>query len=260
MLIVRNGPNSIMPPTVAGALATIPVGQKVLRAAHEQVATLVKAKRKFGRAGDADSNGLADGLDGQVCHAEPERSRGTKVDAVEAAVDAKGGGEAAGATGQVKEVRCFAMALHLSDAFKRLHSAYENGGSRALRFADDVQHEMRAIVEENISMAGSKVHRTDSRRWTAEVVTRGIAGRVGFHLDDAPAETSRGKIVHNNFANQEARELGSCFRKFITFQTAQREFFDGTVHRKLSYLPGAGLFWPSDGDRMRRRSSGETRS
>jgi len=69
----------------------------VFGTADERIAAFVEAKESIGSAGDADSNALDDGADAMLCHAEPERARSAKIEAVVAAIDLKGGGKAAGA-------------------------------------------------------------------------------------------------------------------------------------------------------------------
>ena len=152
------------------------------------------------------------------------------------------------------------MALHQCNAFERLDGADENGRGGSFWLADDVEHEMRAVVEEDIGVTGSKIHRADSRSRTAEVVARRIAGRIGFDFYNAGAKTARGEIVHDNLANQEAREFDGVLWKFRALQTTERECLAGVAHGENVYLLEARFEGAADRDALRWRSSGETRS
>src|ERR1700675_2660294 len=98
------------------------------------------------------------------------------------------------------------MTLHQFDAIERLESANENrcGGPGGL--TDDVEHEVRAVVEKNVRVAAGEIHGANARRGTAEVMTSGIAGRVCFRFDNAAAEASTREIVDDHFADEEAGE------------------------------------------------------
>jgi hypothetical protein len=198
--------------------------QEMLGAAHEGIPTLVEAKREIGGAGDADSNGFADGADGEVCFAEPERAGDAEIEAIMAAANSKGSGEAAWATSEIEKASGLAMTLHQLDAFEGFKSPDENGCGDSLRLADDVQHEMSAVVEKDIDVTRSEIHRTDAWGGTAEMVTCGIAGRVGFDFDDASAETPNREIVDDDLADEEARELDGFWREFRALHLAEREF------------------------------------
>jgi hypothetical protein len=122
------------------------------------------------------------------------------------------------------------MALHQVDALERLESANENrrGGPGGL--TDDVEHEVRAVVEENVCVTGSEIHGANARRGTAEVMTSGIAGRVCFRFDDAATEASTGKIVDDHFADEKAGEGDSIDREFRAAKTADGEYWIAFVH------------------------------
>src|SRR5882672_12350821 len=98
------------------------------------------------------------------------------------------------------------MTLHQFDAIERLKSANEDRRGGAGGLADDVEHEVRAVVEKNIRVTGSEIHGANARRGSAKMVTRGITGGIGFRLDDAAAESSSGEIVDDYFADEE--EIG----------------------------------------------------
>src|SRR6266404_3732655 len=106
------------------------------------------------------------------------------------------------------------MALHEFDAIESLESANEDRRSGAGGLADDVEHEMRAVVEKNVCVTGSEIHGANARRGPAEVMARGIAGRVCLRFDDAAAEAATGEIVDDHFADEKAGEGDSIDRKF----------------------------------------------
>ena len=180
--------------------------KKTLGAADERIASFVEAEREIGGAGDADSNGLAQRSRRMARDAQPERTASTEIESIVAAIDSKGGGETARAAREIEKASGLAMALHEFDAAERFQGADENGGGRSRGFADDVEHEVRAVIEEHVDVAGSKIHGADARRRPAKMVTGGIAGRVGFRFHDAPAEASGAEIVNNDFADEEARK------------------------------------------------------
>jgi hypothetical protein len=122
-----------------------------------------------------------------------------------AAVDFKSGREASGAAGEIEKSRRFAMALHEFDALQRFDSADEDRGGDAGAFADDIEHEVRPIVEKDISMAGGEIHRTYARSWATKVMSGGITGRIRFRFHDAAAEPAFDEIVDDDFSDEKAR-------------------------------------------------------
>src|SRR5207247_3965465 len=111
--------------------------------------------------------------------AQPERAGSAQVETVVAAVDLKSRCEASGAAREVEKPNGFAVALHEFDAFERFERTDENRRGYSGGLADDVQHEVRAVIEKNVGVAGSKIHRANTRRGPAEMMSRGIAGRIG---------------------------------------------------------------------------------
>jgi hypothetical protein len=73
-------------------------------------------------------------------------------------------------------------------------------------------------------VARREVHRTDARSRTAEMMSRGIAGRIGLRFHDAAAEASRGEIVDDNSSDKETSEIDGVRRKFSAAKAADREF------------------------------------
>lgn len=178
--------------------------EQALGAADERIAAFEETQRKIGRARDADANSFADGAGGMLCHAEPERAGCAEVYAIVAAVDEKGGGQAAGAAGEIEKATGVAVLLHQFDSIERLKGAYENGGGDSCWLADDVEHEVRAVVEKDVGVALGEIHGANARGGAAEMVAGGIARRIGFGFDDASADAAIGKVVDNHFADEEA--------------------------------------------------------
>ncbi len=187
--------------------------------------------------------------------AKPERTRGAKVEAVVAAIDLKSGGEASGAAREIKKLTGLAVALHELDAIEGFKSADKNSRGDSGRLADDVEHEVRAVIEKNVGMAGLKIHRTNARSRAAKMMPSGIAGWISFRLHDAAAQAARGKIVDNDFSDEETRQFDGVRRKFGATEAADCEFlpggFQSVASRGHGMLSQRGSFC---------KSSGETRS
>ena len=119
-----------------------------------------------------------------------------------AAIDLQSLREAAWTAREIEESGGFAVALHDFGSFERLERANQDGSGGFWRLADDIEHKVRTVVEENVDVAGSKIHGFDARRGPAKVMTGGIARRISFGLDDAAADATRRQIVDDNFADE----------------------------------------------------------
>jgi len=138
------------------------------------------------------------------------------------AVDLECGGEASGAPREIKKSTGLAVFLHEFEALERFDCTDQDRGSCSGRLAHNIQHEVRAVIEKNVGVTGREIHRTDSRSRAAEVMSRGITGRIGLRLHDAPAEASGGEIVDDNFSDKETSEFDSVRWKLATTQTVDR--------------------------------------
>jgi len=161
--------------------------EQVLGTADERVASLVEAEELIGRPRDADSNGFADEPGGMLRRAEPQCAGSAKVEAVVAAVDLKSGGKTAGASRKIENPCGLAVLLHECDAIERFKRADEDSCSGPGRFADNIEHEVRAVVEENVGVTGGQIHRANTRRGSSEMMACGIAGRICFRFYNAAA-------------------------------------------------------------------------
>jgi hypothetical protein len=158
--------------------------------------------------------------------AEPKRAGSAEVQAIVAAVDEKGGSEAAGAAGEIEKTSGVAISLHQFDAVKGFEGANEDGRGCAGRFADNVEHEVRAVIEKDVRVALREIHRTNAGSGAPEVMTGRIARRIGFGFHDAAAEAPDGKVVDDDFADEETRESYGVLRKFRAAETADGKFWD----------------------------------
>src|SRR6266436_5687435 len=77
--------------------------EEALGAADEGIATLVKAKESIGGTSNTDADRAFDEANRMTGFAQPERARGTKVEAIVAAIDFKGRGEASGPAGEIEK-------------------------------------------------------------------------------------------------------------------------------------------------------------
>jgi len=91
-------------------------------------------------------------LDGRF--AQPERAGGAKVEPVVAAIDLKSGGEASRTAREIKKLTGLAVALHELDTIEGLECADQDGRCDSSRLAHDIQHEVRAVIEKNVGVAG----------------------------------------------------------------------------------------------------------
>jgi len=141
-----------------------------------------------------------------------------------AAVYLKGGGKPSGAASKIKRPSGLAMALHEFDAIEGFERADENRCGDSSGLTHDIQHEVRAVIEKNVGVAGSEIHRANARSRAPEMVPGRIAGRIRFRFHDAAAQPARRKIVDDDFSNKKAGELDSVRRKGGATKGAKREF------------------------------------
>jgi hypothetical protein len=85
------------------------------------------------------------GIAGRRDVAEPQRTRGAKVDAVDATVDVQRLGKPARTAREIVETICAALALHLLGPFDRLKRADQHSTADSGEFGADIEHEVIAI-------------------------------------------------------------------------------------------------------------------
>lgn len=106
--------------------------------------------------------------------------------------------------------------LHEFDAFQWLKCADQNRGRNSFGLTNHIQHEVRAIVKENVGMTRREIHGANARRWAAVVMTGGIPRGIGFGFNDTAADSPRRQFVDDNFSDEEARQRDGVHRKFRT--------------------------------------------
>jgi len=134
---------------------------------------------------------FSDWPDGMAGFAQPERAGSAKVEPVVAAVDLKSGRKPSGAACEIEKSSGLAVALHELDAIEGFERADENRRGDSCGLAHDIQHEVRAVIEKNVGVSWSEIHRANARSGAAEMMSRGIARRVGFRFHDPAAQAAR---------------------------------------------------------------------
>jgi len=92
--------------------------------------------------------------------------------------------------GEIQKPRGSAMMLHQVNSLQWFKGADQDTAGDAVRFAADVQHEMGAIVKENVGVTVMQIHGAYAWSGTAIVMACWVAGRVGFSFHNAPTHTS----------------------------------------------------------------------
>jgi len=174
----------------------------------------------IGGVSDTYADRFSNRPDGMVAFAEPKRALGAEVKTVVTAVDLKRGGKAARTAGEIKKPSGLAVLAHDLEAIEWFERSDEYGRGDSGRLAHDIEHKVRAVVEKNVGMARRKIHRTNARSRAAEMMSGGIAGRIGFRFHDAAAEAAGGEIADDNLSDKEASELDGISRKFSAKEAA----------------------------------------
>ena len=73
------------------------------------------------------------------------------------------------------------------------------------------------------------------------MMSGGIAGRIGFRLNDATAEAARGEIVDDNSSDEEASEIDGVRWKLSAAEAADGEFCREFVHGRESLWSGGAI-------------------
>jgi len=196
----------------------------------------VKAKDLIGGSRNADAYSLSDAPDRMAGFAQPEGARSAQVESVVAAADLKSRCQASGAAGEIEKPSGLTVAVHEFDAVQRFECADENRRGDSRWLAHHIQHEVRAVIEKNVGVARSEIHRANARSRAAEMMSSWIAGWISFRFHDAAAKPASGKIVDDNFSNQKTRELDGVRWKFGAAEPANWEclqrVFQGDARRR----------------------------
>ena len=101
-----------------------------------------------------------------------------------------------------------AAAPHDRDAFLRIERADEHRRGKARRLRHDVDQTMNAVIQVDVRMTGRTVERLVAPRRPWRCMTRGIGlAYVGFDLDDHAAGEDAAPPVHENLAEEIARDV-----------------------------------------------------
>jgi hypothetical protein len=189
-------------------------------AADKGAGALIEAKEAMRGAGDADAFALAEegaakfGCGTPSECTQPEGARGTKVCAVEGAIDMQSGRQASRTTGEVERSCGLAATLHLLDTFQGLQGADQDAAAGSRGLGADVEHEVVAVGEIDVGVATAEKHGAIARGGSAKVVRGRIARRVGFGFDDPAAKAAAREFADDDFADQKASQRHGVQREF----------------------------------------------
>src|SRR5262249_39952511 len=192
------------------------------RAADEGIATFIEPEHPVRFLGDADADAGGDLGFVPTGFAEPQRIAGEEIDAVEAGIDAEGGGEPAGTAGEVAWPVGTAAACHQADAVERLDGAQQGARPDAGLLARDVEGEPAAIDEIDIGVAAVEKERAVAARLTAEGMAARIADDIGLGLDDAAAGSALLAVMNQDAADQVARQRHRLGWELLATKRARR--------------------------------------
>ena len=184
------------------------LGAKPEGTAYEGIPALVEAETAVSCPRNTDPGADTD---------RPHRLRGAakpepalpraEINAIEAFIDFQCRGKAPRAACQVKQARNPSVTLHPSNSVQRLKRADQGASPHTGHFACDVKEPAGSVGETNVRRAMSKKQGGVRLRVTRKSVARGVANRIGFGLDDPPADPALRKVVDKCLADQEACEL-----------------------------------------------------
>jgi hypothetical protein len=202
------------------------LGVQAGRAAYEAASTFIETQqavrgfRDSDAAADSHSHGPVEiepfgvSLARGCRFSEPQRTGRAQIDAVHAAIDVEGLGQAAGPASEIEEAIGAPASFHLSDAFQWLEGANEYPASYSRGFRADVEHEVVAVGKINVGVTTLQKHRLCSRGGASIVVGGRVTGRVGLGFDDAPGHAQLGEVTHHDLADQKTSQGHRPDREF----------------------------------------------
>ena len=173
----------------------------------------VEAERRVGGLGQSDARAHADRARRLAIGAEPERAGGAQIEPVERAVDPQGSGQPSGTAREIRPAHMRARRRHQMRALHRLECAEQHGRTNAVRLGRDVEHPGHAVAEIDVGRAARAEQRAVAGGHAAIGVHRGVAGRIGLRLHDAPGDTALRGFAHQDRAEQEPGERDSVRRQ-----------------------------------------------
>jgi hypothetical protein len=132
------------------------------------------------------------------------------------------------------------MCLHLRDTLKRFQRADEDATTDTRDFSADVQHEVVAIAEIDVSVAAAEEHGAISRGGSDVVVRGGVANGVSLSFHDAASQAAFRQFANDDFADEKARQGFGIDGKFGASKApeAQRDVLVG--HGSDASIAGIG--------------------
>jgi hypothetical protein len=97
-------------------------------------------------------------------------------------------------------------------AFERLKRADQHPASHVRELRGDIEHEMIAVGEVDVSVTAAEKHGAVARGGSPKMMGGGIARRIGFGFDDAAHQPATGEFANHDLADEEAGE-GDCIRR-----------------------------------------------
>src|ERR1700730_590321 len=195
-----------------------------------------------GRTGYPDPHALANNRSLTAAHphrgriftrndsTEPQRPPAAEIDSIVAAIDLKGRRQPPRATSQIQNLGTIAMLFHQLNSLQRLNRSNQYTARRPRRFAADIQHEMRSVIEEYIGVPRRKVHRLNTWGRATKMMACGIVWWVGFRFDDTPAHTAVRKFMHDGFPYEESGQCNRIAWQFRSSQAANTILCRGMCH------------------------------
>src|SRR5271163_4140551 len=115
------------------------------------------------------------------------------------------------------------MTLHPLDTIERLECANQNTARSSFRFAGNVKHEMRAVVEKYVRVAGRLIHRANTWGRPAKMMPGRIAWRIRFGFDNSATESAARQVMDDDLADKKTRQLDCVLRQFCSLELTNLE-------------------------------------
>jgi len=154
--------------------------------------------------------------------ADPNRALSrTEVHTVKAIVDEQCGGQAARPASEIEQARDASMAPHQRNSVKWLERANQNSAADAVNFGSNVEEPMHSVGESDVRSSVGEKERIIRARLPGEGVSGGVAGRIGFGLDDASADSAAGQLMDQSLTDQKPRQLDGVDGKLGAAKTPE---------------------------------------
>src|SRR5882672_566872 len=232
------GRRSPAAPSTSGSASsfstTARVHEQSSRSAHERTPDFVEAQRPVLPPREADTRRYADPRRPFERGANPEHGVFAKIRGIEARIDAERGRQSSGAAREIFEFRTRTPPAHQSDAVDRYERADQHRGADPFAFGGNVQAMRRAIHEPDVGVAALHEERRVAFGAAAKGVTRRIADRVRFRLDDASAQATRRQFAHQDLADEKTRKCHGIDGQLAPCEARNRQ---GAAQRYFNPVP-----------------------